>query len=102
MLLNPRGQLENELDTNLPASVIDRLRLGTIHTCKIRCTNKEPLHKAPTTERLLSRPPGGRSPSFRPEEKPCKSEASWVMAARTGAVGEVPGSPLTPTTRNPW
>jgi hypothetical protein len=52
VLLNPGGQLENELDTNLPTGVKDRLRLGTIHACKIRCTNKEPLPKASTTERL--------------------------------------------------
>jgi hypothetical protein len=52
VLLNPRGQLENELNTYLPARVIDRLRLGAVHACKIRCTNKESLPKAPTTERL--------------------------------------------------
>ncbi len=53
MLLNPRGQIENELDTHIPAGVIDRLRLSTIHTRKIRCTNKESLPQATTTERLL-------------------------------------------------
>ena len=41
MLLNPRGQLENELDTNLAASVINRLRLRAIHNRKIRCTKQE-------------------------------------------------------------
>ena len=52
MLLNPPSQLEDEVNTHLPAGVIDRLRLGTIHTRKIRCTNKEILPQAPTTERL--------------------------------------------------
>ena len=52
MLLNPGRQLENELNTRLTTRVIDRLRLGTIHAYKIRCTNKESLPKAPTTERL--------------------------------------------------
>src|ERR1700733_12906233 len=51
-LLNPRGQLANELNTRNTPRVVDRLRLGTIHTCKIRCTNKESLPQTPTTERL--------------------------------------------------
>ena len=54
VLLNPAGQLENELNTRLTPRVIDRLRLRAVHTCKIRCTNKEYLPKAPTTERLPS------------------------------------------------
>ena len=52
VLLNPARQLENELNTRHPPRVVDRLRLGTIHACKIRCTNKESLPHAPTTERL--------------------------------------------------
>jgi hypothetical protein len=59
MLLNPGRQLENELNTCLPPRVINRLRLDTIHDCKIRCANKESLPQAPTTERLR----GGRTPS---------------------------------------
>ena len=43
VLLNPRGEIENELNTRLPARVIDRLRLGAVHTRKIRCTNQESL-----------------------------------------------------------
>ena len=53
MPLNPGRQLENELNTRLTPRVINRLRLGTIHACKIRCTNQESLPQAPTTERLL-------------------------------------------------
>ena len=53
MLLNPAARLENELDTHLTARVIDRLRLRAVHARKIRCTNKETLPQAPTTERLL-------------------------------------------------
>ena len=56
MLLNPGRQLENELNTRLTTRVIDRLRLGTIHAYKIRCTNKESLPKTPTTERLRKAP----------------------------------------------
>jgi hypothetical protein len=52
VLLNPARQLENERNTRLTPRVIDRLRLGALHTCKIRCTNKETLPKAPTTKRL--------------------------------------------------
>ena len=50
--LNPAREIENELNTRLTPRVINRLRLGTIHACKIRCTNKESLPQAPTTERL--------------------------------------------------
>jgi hypothetical protein len=35
MLFNPRRQLETELDTPITTRVIDRLRLGTLHACKI-------------------------------------------------------------------
>ncbi len=52
VLLNPARQIENDLNTRLTPRVINRLRLGTIHACKIRCTNKESLPQAPTTERL--------------------------------------------------
>ena len=52
VLLNPGRQLKNELNTCLTPRVINRLRLGALHTCKIRCTNKESLPKTPTTERL--------------------------------------------------
>src|SRR4051812_28163031 len=52
VLLNRACQLENELHTRLTPRVIDRLRLSTLHACKIRCTNKESLPQAPTTERL--------------------------------------------------
>jgi hypothetical protein len=47
--LDPASQLENELHTRLTPRVVDRLRLGPIHACKIRCTNKESLPRAPTT-----------------------------------------------------
>jgi hypothetical protein len=50
--LYARSEIKNELDTRLPTSVIDRLRLRAVHDCKIRCTNRESLPKAPTTERL--------------------------------------------------
>jgi hypothetical protein len=53
VLPDPARQLKNELDTRLTPRVVDRLRLRTIHVCKIRCTNEEPLPQAPTTERLL-------------------------------------------------
>ncbi len=52
VLLNPPRQLKNELDTRLTPRVIDRLRLGTLHTRKIRCIKQESLPQAPTTERL--------------------------------------------------
>ena len=52
MLLNPGREIENELHTRLTTRVKDRLRLDALHACKIRCTNKKPLPKAPTTERL--------------------------------------------------
>ena len=52
VLLDLARQLENELDTRLAPRVIDRLRLSTVHARKIRCTNKESLPMAPTTERL--------------------------------------------------
>jgi len=57
VLPDPARQLEDELDTRLTTRVIDRLRLGTIHARKIRCTNKESLPQAPTTERLRSKTP---------------------------------------------
>ncbi len=53
MLPNLSSETEKELDTRLTPRVINRLRLHTIHDCKIRCTNQESLPKAPTTERLL-------------------------------------------------
>jgi hypothetical protein len=52
MLLKPRNEIENELDTRLTPRVIDRLRLHTLHARKIRCTKQESLPLAPTTERL--------------------------------------------------
>ena len=52
VLHDPACQLEDELDTRLTPRVIDRLRLGAVHACKIRCTNEESLPQAPTTERL--------------------------------------------------
>src|SRR3954454_208991 len=52
VLLKPRREIENELHTRLTPRVIDRLRLGAVHARKIRCTNKESLPQAPTTERL--------------------------------------------------
>jgi hypothetical protein len=52
VLLNPTRQLEHELHTDLTPRVIDRHRLRAVHDCKIRCTNKESLPPAPTTERL--------------------------------------------------
>ena len=52
MLTDPVGEIENELNTRLTPRVIDRLRLHAVHTCKIRCTNKESLPQASTTERL--------------------------------------------------
>ena len=52
VLRKPAREINNELDTRLTPRVIDRLRLGAVDACKIRCTNKESLPKAPTTERL--------------------------------------------------
>ncbi len=52
MLPNLSSETEKELDTRLTPRVINRLRLHTIHDCKIRCTNQESLPLAPTTERL--------------------------------------------------
>jgi Glutamate-cysteine ligase family 2(GCS2) len=52
VLLKPAREIENEPNTRLTPRVIDRLRLHAVHTCKIRCTNKESLPQAPTTERL--------------------------------------------------
>src|SRR3954451_9221819 len=52
MLRKPAREIENELDARLTPCVIDRLRLRAVHACKIRCTNKESLSQAPTTERL--------------------------------------------------
>ncbi len=54
VLRKPAREIENELDTRHTPCVIDRLRLGAVHACKIRCTNEESLPKAPTTERLPS------------------------------------------------
>ena len=51
-LLHPRGEIENELDTNLAARVINRLRLRTLHARKIRCNKQESSPQAPTAERL--------------------------------------------------
>ena len=51
--LNRGREIKDELHARLTARVIDRLRLTTIHDCKIRCTNKESLPHSPTTERLL-------------------------------------------------
>src|SRR5207247_1342842 len=50
--LDPDREIENELNTRLTPRVINRLRLGAIHACKIRCINRESLPEAPTTERL--------------------------------------------------
>ena len=55
MLLAPARQLKNEPHTRITTRVIDRLRLGAVHDCKIRCTNEESLPQAPTTERLERR-----------------------------------------------
>jgi hypothetical protein len=52
VLPNLSRETENELDTRLAPSVINRLRLNTLHDCKIRCTLQESLPLAPTTERL--------------------------------------------------
>jgi hypothetical protein len=52
VLLNPDREIQNELHTRLTTRVINRLRLGALHTCKIRCTEEESLSPAPTTERL--------------------------------------------------
>jgi hypothetical protein len=49
-------EIKNELNTRLTPRVIDRLSLSTVHDCKIRCSNKESLPKAPTTERLQKTP----------------------------------------------
>ena len=48
----PRRQLKQKRDTRIPARVIDRLRLRTIHARKIRCTKQESLPTSPTTEHL--------------------------------------------------
>src|SRR3954447_6922092 len=78
VLLNRGRQLENELHTRLTPRVINRLRLGAVHACKIRCINKESLPQAPTTERL--RIPSGHErtrdasrgrDSFPPCSHPC-------------------------------
>ena len=52
-LLHPSSKINNELHAYLTPRVIDRLRLGTVHNRKIRCTKQETLPQAPTTERLL-------------------------------------------------
>lgn len=52
MLPDLTSETENELNTRLTPRVIDRLRRHTFHARKIRCTNKETLPQAPTTERL--------------------------------------------------
>ena len=46
MLPNLSRQTKNELDTRLTPRVIDRLRLRTLHNCKIRCTLQESLPMA--------------------------------------------------------
>ena len=56
----PRRQLKQELNTSLPPSVIDPLRLRAIHTPKIRRPPPRTLLWRPTTERLPNRAdPGG-------------------------------------------
>jgi hypothetical protein len=55
VLRKPAREIDNELNTRLTPRVIDRFRLRAVHTCKIRCTNKESLPQAPTTERLPER-----------------------------------------------
>jgi hypothetical protein len=52
VLADPARQLKHELHTRLAPRVIDRLRLSTVHTRKIRCTKQESSPPAPTTERL--------------------------------------------------
>src|SRR5215212_6748379 len=91
MLLNRGRQLENELDTRLTPRVINRLRLGAVHACKIRCTNKESLPQAPTTERLQKTPhlqgiltvtPDGKPTSVIPREVASASRQKEQRAGR--------------------
>jgi hypothetical protein len=56
VLPDPARQLKDELHTRIATRVIDRLRLATIHTCKIRCNKQESSPPAPTTERLQKAP----------------------------------------------
>ena len=53
--LNPGRETENQLNTHHTPRLINRLRLGAIHACKIRYTNKESLPQTPTTERLRNK-----------------------------------------------
>jgi hypothetical protein len=62
--LHPRSEIEHELHADLPAGVIDRLSLGTIHSPKIRRPPPRTLLWRPTTERL----PGKRCETKMPEE----------------------------------
>src|SRR5271166_327104 len=50
-LYRPR-QLHEHLNAALPSRVIDRLRLGAVHTPKIRPADNRSLLWRPTTERL--------------------------------------------------
>ena len=50
--LNRRRKLQKNLHARLPARVIDRLCLTTIHTAKIRRAQPQTLLWRPTTERL--------------------------------------------------
>ena len=52
VLRKPPREIETELHTRLTPCVKDRLRVGAVHACTIRCTNTESLPEAPTTERL--------------------------------------------------
>ena len=55
--LHTGSEIEHEPHTHFPTGVINRLRLRTIHACKIRCAKQESLPQSPTTERLrLFRP----------------------------------------------
>ena len=54
--LNPSGEIEHELHAHIPAGVIDRLGLGTLHGAKIRRAQPRTLLWRPTTERLPEAP----------------------------------------------
>jgi hypothetical protein len=85
VLRNAVREIENELNTRLTPRVIDRLRIGAVHACKIRCTNKESRNPCRRPRRL-----NGYPFQFRPQvavEASTRAAASKAFPCRASLRG---------------
>ena len=104
-LLNPSGEIEDELHAHPPPGVVDRLGLGAVHTTKIRRPRARTLLWRPTTERLragivpalnAALPPG--TPAARP-----LGSLNFIAAGETLEIGALaPGEHRFECLIHPW